>query len=109
MMLPIPGPIWRSRVTGHTDLEFMSESHHRVRNFAVMALPREGMPLSPAFIARSLNLPVEQVVSILEDLELHMTFLYRNQDSAVSWAYPVTVEHTPHRLSLSTGEQIYGA
>jgi hypothetical protein len=109
MMLPIPGPVWRSRVTGHTDLDFMTEPHHRVRNFTVMALPRESKPLSPAFIARSLNLPVEQVVPILADLEAHMTFLYRNRDGAVSWAYPVTVERTPHRLCFSTGEQIYAA
>lgn len=108
-MLPIPGPIWRSRVKSHADLEFMSETHHRIRNFVVMALPREARPLTPEFIARSLNLPVERVIPLLEDLEEHMTFLYRDQDGAVTWAYPVTVEQTPHRLSFSTGEQIYAA
>jgi hypothetical protein len=38
-----------------------------------------------------------------------MTFLFRNEEGAVTWAYPVTVERTPHRVSLSTGEQVYAA
>jgi len=49
------------------------------------------------------------VNTILEDLERHMTFLFRNDDGAVIWAYPVTVDRTPHHVKLSTGEQVYAA
>ena len=72
-------------------------------------LPRIGAPLTPDWIARQVNLPIETVVKILDDLEKNMAFLFRNGDGAVAWAYPVTVEPTPHRVTLSTGEQIYAA
>ena len=28
---------------------------------------------------------------------------------AVTWAYPVTVDQTPHHLTFNTGEKIYAA
>jgi hypothetical protein len=87
----------------------MSEDHHRVRNYVVAALPRVGEPLSPAFIAQALDLPQTQVVDILDELERHMTFLWRNEEGAVTWAYPVTVDRTPHHVTFSTGERIYAA
>jgi hypothetical protein len=109
-VLPIPRPIWRSQVHGDpAKLDFMSEQHHRVRDFAVVELPRAGEPLTPEFIARQLDLPRSRVVELLEDLEQHMTFLFRNPEGAVSWAYPVTVDETPHYLSFSTGERLNAA
>jgi hypothetical protein len=90
-------------------LGFMSGDHHDVRNFVVRELPRVGKPLSPEFIAQNLNLPVEQVNAILDELEKHLTFLFRNEQGAVAWAYPVTVDKTPHHATFSTGEQAYSA
>jgi hypothetical protein len=87
----------------------MSPEHHAVRNFAVTELPRAGQPLAPETIARRLDLPLEQVNAILADLEKHMTFLFRNEQGAVAWAYPVTVEPTPHRVTFSSGEKLYAA
>jgi hypothetical protein len=65
--------------------------------------------LSPESIAQAVNLPVDRVVAILDDLEKHMTFLFRNEEGAVTWAYPVTVDQTPHHVALSTGEMAYAA
>jgi hypothetical protein len=87
----------------------MTPDHHRVRNLVVRELPRVGAPLTPDWIASQVNLPNESVVRILGDLEKHLTFLFRNAEGAVVWAYPVTVEKTPHRVTLSTGERIYAA
>lgn len=108
-MLPVPRAIWHKHMGGDAQLDFMSEEHHRVRDFAVRELPRIGKPLSPALIAQELNLPQARVTAILDELEQHMTFLFRNERGEVTWAYPVTVEHTPHRITFSTGEQIYAA
>ena len=113
-MIPIPPLLWHrhvSRGARHlkASLAFMSPQHHLVRDFAVRELPRFGKPMPPELIGQSLNLPLAQVKTILDDLERHMTFLFRNEDGAVIWAYPVTVERTPHRVSLSTGEQVYAA
>ena len=87
----------------------MSEEHHLVRDFAVRELPNAGEPLAPVVIASRLDLPVARVQSILDDLEKNMTFICRNPQGAVAWAYPVTVETTPHHVSFSTGEQLDSA
>jgi hypothetical protein len=108
-LVPIPRPIWQSQVHADADLGFMSEAHHRVRNFVVEELPRAGRPLSPERIAQALNLPLGRAIDILDDLEQHMTFLFRNDGRAVTWAYPVTAEPTPHHVTFSTGERIYAA
>lgn len=113
-MLPLPPLFWHrhvSRGAQHlkASLGFMSPQHHLVRDFAVRELPRFGKPMPPELIGQSLNLPLAQVKTILDDLERHMTFLFRNEEGAVTWAYPVTVERTPHRINLSTGEQVYAA
>ena len=101
--------IWKRQVRGDAQLDFMTEAHHRVRNFAVTELPRAGEPLAPGAIAQELALPREQVLGILDDLERNMTFLFRNENGAVEWAYPVTVAPTRHRLTFSTGEQVNAA
>ena len=90
-------------------LSFMSKDHHRVRYFVVKELPRQGEPIEPALIADALQLPLVRVTTILEELEQNLFYLVRNMEGAVTWAFPVTVEPTPHRLTFSTGERLYGA
>ena len=111
-MIPIPCMVWqrltRARARGiRAGLGFMSEDHHRVRDFVVTELPRAGSPLPPESVAGGLDLDVTRVTSILDELEQHLTFLFRNDEGAVTWAYPVTVDETPHRASFSTGEEAY--
>jgi len=108
-MLPIPRQLWQRHVQGGGQLDFMSEEHHQVRNYAVRELPRIAAPLSPEVIAQALELPMARVVEILTDLEQHMTFLFRSDRGAVVWAYPVTAERTPHHVAFDSGEQIYAA
>jgi len=80
-----------------------------VRNFVVGELPLANQPIQSDFIARSLGLPLARVETVLDELEKNLFFLVRNSQGAVSWAYPVTVEKTPHELVFSTGERLYGA
>jgi len=88
---------------------FMTPDHRRVHHFTVRELPRTGGSLPPGSIASGLGLDQGKVVSILADLEKHMTFLFRNKQGEVTWAYPVTVEQTPHHLTFSSGEHVYAA
>ncbi len=90
-------------------LRFMSEEHHRVRNHVVEELPRSGHPLAPGAIAKAIGLPEARVTAVLEELERNLFFLVRNDDGAVSWAFPVTVTDTPHHLRFSTGERLDAA
>jgi hypothetical protein len=111
-MIPIPAMLWRRMVRGNarkipTRLSFMSEDHHRVRDFVVTQLPRAAAPIGPQDITEGLGISPERVRVILADLERHLTFLFRSEGDAVTWAYPVTVEPTPHHAVFSTGEEAY--
>jgi hypothetical protein len=113
-LLRIPRPIWQQEVArsarmGRKSLAFMTPDHNRVRDFVVRELPRIARPISPELIAHRLDLKPEQVAPILAELEKNLTFLYRNEEGAVAWAYPVTVDQTPHRITFSSGEQVYAA
>lgn len=92
-----------------TRLSFMTRQHHLVRYFVVRELPRVGRPIEPEIIASRLRLPLPRVNAILAELEERLFFLVRNESGQVAWAYPVTVDETPHRLIFSTGERIYAA
>jgi hypothetical protein len=109
----IPVPMWLIRAAAGRDarraratLGFMSSDHHRVRDFVVTELPRAGRALGPDAIAAGTGLPRARVDEIVVDLERHLTFLYRTGREEVDWAYPVTVDTTPHRLTFSTGERL---
>ena len=111
-MIPVPRAVWQRAVKASArkarrGLDFMSADHHRVRDFAVTELPRRGAPLAPQAIAAALDIALPRVTAILDDLEKHLLFVFRNERGEVTWAYPVTVEATPHRASFSTGEEAY--
>jgi hypothetical protein len=111
-LIPVPGFVWRRvvRANGNktkTTLGFMSPDHHRVRDFTVTELARTGKPLTVECIAERLDIDVARVASIVDELEKRLTFLYRSRGDAVTWAYPVTVDETPHRAVLSSGEEAY--
>jgi hypothetical protein len=114
IMLSIPPSLWEKQIAKarkrvRRERGFMSEEHRRVHHHVVRELPRLGEPFSAESIAEQVGLSLDQVENILKDLEEHMTFLFRNREGAVVWAYPVTVEPTPHHVTFSTGEQLYAA
>ena len=90
-------------------LSFMTDAHHLIRNFVVRELPRTGKPLSPELISKELDLALSKTNEILDELEKNLFFLVRNEQGDVTWAFPVTVDKTPHRMTFSTGERINAA
>jgi len=113
-IIRIPRLIWQSEVSRDAEeiskkLDFMTKDHHRIRDYVVLEIPRLREPITPEMISESLNLNIEQVNIILSELERNMTFLYRDQQGAVTWAYPVTVVQTPYQVTFGSGEQIYAA
>jgi hypothetical protein len=87
----------------------MSPEHRLVHHYVVRELPRVGEPIPAERVARDLTLSLAHIVRILRDLEEHLTFLFRNDRGDVVWAYPVTVEKTPHRITFGSGERLYAA
>jgi len=45
----------------------------------------------------------------VKDLQKNLFFLVRNDIGEISWAFPVTCDITPHRLSFSSGEGVFAA
>ena len=94
---------------GRRRLDFMSEEHHAIRRSAVTELVRTRQPIKPETFARQLDISASRTGEILDDLERNLFFLVRNDEGDVSWAFPVTTDRTPHKLTFSTGEPLYGA
>ncbi len=112
--IKVPALLWRRKSAEGlkkiaANLGFMSPEHRLVHHFIVRELPSLAEPMSDEFISDALRMPVEKVKTILDDLESHKTFLFRNGRGEVDWAYPVTVDRTPHHLSFDTGEKINAA
>ena len=113
-IVPIPWGLFRrlvprevaksSRALGHLD-----DDQRRVHHFVVRELPGLAKPMAPDFVASRLGMDVNKVVAIMDELEHRKLFLYRPGGRDVEWAYPVTVEPTPHRVTFSSGESIWAA
>ena len=87
-MLSVPPFLWEKQIAkgkkkfaGH--LAFMSEEHRLVHRFAVRELPIAGKPLSPEFISNALNIPIQRIIAIMDDLESHMIFIFRNAQGEI--------------------------
>lgn len=90
-------------------LSFMTKAHHLIRYFVVRELPRFGKPLSPELISKELDMSLAETTDILDELEKNLFFLVRNEQGDVIWAFPVTVDKTPHQMTFSSGERINAA
>lgn len=113
-MVGVPPFLWEKRVEKMVckikrSTEFMTPEHRLVHHFVVREMPRVGRPIEARLVAEELGLAAERVAKILQDLEKHLTFVCLNDDAEVIWAYPVTVERTPHAVTFSTGEKLYAA
>ena len=87
----------------------VSPQHREIHHFVVRELPSLAEPMPPGYIANGLDLPIATVTEALADLEARKGFLCRNAGGAVVWAYPVTVEPTPHQIRFTSGETLYAA
>ncbi|MBW2255006.1 MAG: hypothetical protein JRI25_10465 [Deltaproteobacteria bacterium] len=114
-MIPVPCSIWQFLIRREAagararSARKLTAEHHRVRDFVVREIATRGEPLTPATIAAELALPVDRVVTLLDELERGMVYLFREGGDDVVWAYPATAATTPHYLTWSTGECSYAA
>ena len=113
-MVSVPPGLWEKQILKNkakitAAQRSMSADHRRVHHFAVAELPRRGKPLPADIIAANLDLSLDRVNEILANLEKRLTYLFRDDAGDVVWAYPVTVEKTPHRITLDSGETLYAA
>ena len=111
----VPDRDWREGLAGAPEffsgrLAFMTDEHHRVRNFVVAELPANpAKPLQPAEISRRLRFSPDRLDTILDELERNLFFLVRDHAGDVSWAFPVTSDRTPHFVRFSNGKSVSAA
>ena len=113
-MLPIPWFVFtrmlpREARKSKRTLGGLDEEQRRVHHFVVRELPRLAAPMAPERIADGLGMELPRVIEILDELERRLIFLFRPGGREVVWAYPVTVEPTPHKLAFSSGERLWAA
>ncbi len=113
-IIGVPPFLWEKQIekaAGKAKIatEFMTPEHRLVHHFVVREMPRLGGPIPLQVIAKELALTSERVLEILQELGKRLTFLVMNTNTEVIWAYPVTVEKTPHSITFNTGEQLYAA
>jgi hypothetical protein len=112
--VPLPWALFRrigAAKSANTSRTFgnLDEDQRRVHHFVVRELPGYAKPMEPDFVARKLSMELSRVIAIMDELERRKLFLFRPGGRDVAWAYPVTVEPTPHRVTFSSGESIYAA
>ena len=113
-ILEFPQATWKqdlAKIPQHSQarLNFMTDTHHQIRYFVVKEMAIRQKPIEPELISDKLRIPLKRVNFILEELERKLFFLVRNEQGAIAWAYPITVETTPHKLSFASGKRLYGA
>ena len=112
--LPIPAFIINKLISSgikkaKRNVQRFSEDKKNIHHFVVRELPKVGRPISLDYISDNLKISPEKVERLVNELENEKTFLYRNNSDEINWAYPVTVDKTPHRVIFSTGEQVNAA
>ena len=113
-VLNVPPFIWKKQIEKgkkRFEREYgkMPKDFRNVHHFVVKELPCFGKPLPESIVSKKLGLPIDRVRQAMDYLEKRMTYLFRNKDKEVIWAYPVTVDKTPHKITFSTGEKLYAA
>ena len=113
-MVPIPWYVFtrvllRGAAKTKRVLGALDDEHRRVHHFVVKKLPALAKPMPPDFIAQGLELEQQRIIQILDELERRLIFLFRPGGRDVVWAYPMTVEQTPHRVTFSSGERLWAA
>lgn len=113
-LLNVPPNLWqkqiyRARKRVRRENSFMTKEHRLIHHTVVRELPETSMPLGPDYLAKATGVKENRVREILDELEKRMTFIWRNPEGSVVWAYPVTVEKTPHRVTFSSGQEAYAA
>jgi hypothetical protein len=113
-MIRVPAALWKRETRRETQraaarLAFMDPDHRLIRNFVVTEIARRGEPVDLGAIVEATGIEPNRVLQILDELEAHLTFLYRTDGENVDWAYPVAAHETPHRVTLDSGDRFFAA
>ena len=87
----------------------LSEEEQRVHHFVVKKMAVANEPITAELISEELAIPLEKIGKIIDKLEGLKTFLYRSDGKGINWAYPLSLDNTGHKMTVSTGEEFSAA
>jgi len=87
----------------------LSEEERKVHYFVVKKMAVAKEPITAELVGEELDMPLERVEKTIDKLESLKTFLYRSDGKGINWAYPLSLENTGHRMTVSTGEEFSAA
>ena len=113
-MVPIPLAIsnrgLQKGVSGaEIKAQCLSEEERRVHHFVVRKMASVEEPIKAELVADETGLPVDEVEKVIDKLESLKTFLYRSDGRGIDWAYPLSLDDTGHRMTVTTGESFNAA
>ena len=113
-MIPLPGFMIRRDVKQMVNAICrktvdVSEEERKIQHFVVMTMTDTNEPVTAEHIAEKLDMPLDRVKEIVDKLEKMKVFFYRYDSEGINWAYPVTSESRPFKMTFSTGEQFTAA
>ena len=113
-MVPIPLAIsnrgLQKGVSGaEVKAQCLTDEERRVHHFVVRKMASVEEPIKAELVAKETGLPVGEVERAIEKLESLKTFLYRSDGKGIDWAYPLSLDDTGHRMTVSTGESFNAA
>jgi hypothetical protein len=113
-MVPIPQVIasmglGKSASSVRAKADLLSPEERKIHHFIVSRMAKTKTPLTSEQVGKELDLPVDRVEATIDKLEELKTFLYRSDGKGINWAYPLSLEDTGHRMTVSTGERFFAA
>ena len=114
VMLPVPPVLSKKGAQkgekgAKANADSLTDFERRVHHFIVLKMVDAREPITPEMIADEMELPLEQVCSVIDKLENLKTFIYRTDGKGIDWAYPLSLDNTGFWMTASSGEKFYAA
>ena len=113
-LIPIPAFLIRNDVRSSGDLicqetRVVTDLERKVQFYVVQRISDTNQPVLPVEISTDFNIPLAQVISIIEKLESLKVFFYRYNSPGINWAYPVTSDESEYKLTYDDGKKCTAA
>ena len=87
----------------------LSAEERKVHHFIVRKMASVKEPITAELIANDLGMCNNRVLEIISKLESLKTFIFRSDGKGINWAYPLSLENTGFKMTVSSGGQFWAA
>ena len=87
----------------------VTEEERRLHRYVVQRVTDTNQPVLPEDISVALDMPLDQVLKMIEKLEALKVFFYRYNSTGINWAYPVTSDEREYKLTFNSGKECTAA